>query len=246
MLEWECTLNCNLRCKYCTNGRNDVLNKPIRNIIDNNRLKKFIFNLKQYKEEVFLFGGEPFLHPEISFIIDCFNEFCIPYVIQTNFTLIDKIKLCNLKENSIQISVHLDFLDKYNFEYLKTYYNLIRKIDIMFSDISALKIYREIEKMVGNEKLCIAPIADFKNDKKPYINILKKFNELKKMNLPFKFETGDRSFLWEKMMAGKMSTKGKKCMYLNIYKLFDPNLNMYNCSHRLNTEICPNNECFLM
>ena len=88
IVEWECILDCNYNCKYCTNGRNTVLDKPIKHIEDPVKIYNFLSMLKNnYPDsELFLFGGEPFLHPKIDFIINTLNELNMKFVIQTNFS----------------------------------------------------------------------------------------------------------------------------------------------------------------
>ena len=82
-VEWEVTLKCNYSCFYCTN-----LDQSLNTVTDKPQLKNFIKSLgeKYPNVEVFVFGGEPFLHPHIDYIIECFNEFNVPFVIQTNLS----------------------------------------------------------------------------------------------------------------------------------------------------------------
>ena len=64
IVEWEAVLDCNYKCHYCSNGRNDLLDKPIRYEKDMNKICAFLDNIKAQwpDEEVFVFGGEPLLH----------------------------------------------------------------------------------------------------------------------------------------------------------------------------------------
>ena len=81
LVEWEVTLKCNYKCFYCTNLDSSL--KPKRNI------EYFIKMLgtKYPGIEIFVFGGEPFLHPQISTIIATFNKYKIAKDAQANISL---------------------------------------------------------------------------------------------------------------------------------------------------------------
>ena len=243
-VEWECILDCNYSCKYCTNGRNSVLKNPIKCITDEKRLEEFIYSLKKYNTEVFVFGGEPFLHPKIGFIIKTFNRFEIPFVIQTNFSLFKKIK--SIKEDFIiQVSIHRLMIKDIKIlkEQLKELQDKIRRIDIMYDSLECISIYKELKDL---KNVYIAPIADFKTSERTYLPKLIEFNKYKKLLKEINFEPHNRSLIWEDMFINGSKIKGKKCIYKDKYILFDPQFKSYNCSHRINCEICPNDACFIM
>lgn len=243
-VEWECILDCNYSCEYCTNGRNSVLKNPIKCITDEKRLEEFIISLKKYNTEVFVFGGEPFLHPKIEFIIQTFNKFKIPFVIQTNFSLFKKIK--EIKEDFIiQVSIHRLMIKDIKIlkEQLKEKQDKIRRIDIMYDSLECISIYKELKDL---KNVYIAPIADFKTSERTYLPKLIEFNKYKKLLKEINFEPHSRSLIWEDMFINGSKLKGKKCIYREKYILFDPQFKSYNCSHRINCEICPNDACFIM
>lgn len=243
-VEWECILDCNYSCEYCTNGRNSVLKNPIKCITDEKRLEEFIISLKKYNTEVFVFGGEPFLHPKIGFIIKTFNKFEIPFVIQTNFSLFKKIK--EIKEDFIiQVSIHRLMIKDIKIlkEQLKELQDKIRRIDIMYDSLECISIYKDLKDL---KNVYIAPIADFKTSKRTYLPKLIEFNKYKKLLKEINFEPHNRSLIWEDMFINGSKIKGKKCIYKDKYILFDPQFKSYNCSHRINCEICPNDACFIM
>jgi MoaA/NifB/PqqE/SkfB family radical SAM enzyme len=64
------------------------LDTSLRPVLEEDRIYDFIKMLGDTYPgiEIFVFGGEPFVHPKIAYIIKCFNEFNIPFVIQTNFS----------------------------------------------------------------------------------------------------------------------------------------------------------------
>lgn len=249
IVEWECILDCNFKCEYCSNGRNSALKEPIKFEKDKIKVFDFLSELKSKypNEELFLFGGEPFLHPFIDEIIKYLNLIKMKFIIQTNCFMINTIKTIN--ENfEIQVSIHpTQIKDKNSFiQSLIEIKDKIRRIDVMFVGDETL----EFVKLLITEfkdKIVVKPIADF-SETTFANNHLFNFNKIKKtiVGKIYKFEEGQRSFLWEDQMMGKISFKNKPCLYKDSYILFDPMLKSYNCSHRQNNEICPNDYCFLM
>ena len=248
MVEWECTLECNFRCFYCSNGRNDCLNKPIYHILDEDRIYDFLsnnINKRFYNTELFLFGGEPFIHPKIEYIIKTLNELQQRYIIQTNFSLYKKILELGHLDFKIQVSIHREQIKNFN-DYFKNLMRLkerIRRIDIMYEDENDELLY---DKIIPYFKgiVFLTPVAGFKDNNLRSNVALYNFNKLKRIK-PQKCEEGKRSFLWEKMFREQETTFGKPCLYKNKYFLFDPQFNEYNCSHRINCDTCPNKHCFL-
>jgi radical SAM superfamily len=246
IVEWECILDCNYNCKYCTNGRNKVLDKPIKHIEDPTKIYNFLSMLKNnYPDsELFLFGGEPFLHPKIVFIINTLNELNMKFVIQTNFSYYNKIEQLKNLDWVCQVSVHRTQIKDIDLliTNLKKYKNKIRKIDIMYTSLEDIKLHSLLKK--HDIESVIAPVADFKTSKRDFLPSLIEFNKFKKI---FDcFELGDRSYKWEAMFTKNINLKGKPCIYKDKYILFDPSFKSYNCSHRINCDICPNDACFLM
>lgn len=248
MIEWECILDCNYQCPYCVNSRNSALPIPILYEKDKQKVFKFLDSIKEKytNDELFVFGGEPFLHPFINEIIDYLNHIQMKFVIQSNFSCYESIKKCN--NFQVQVSIHpteIKDLNKF-IANLKLFKNNIRKIDVMYMGDVSIQIYKELVKTF-KDKIFIAPVADFKitNTVNKY---LYEFNELKQSiyGRIFKFEPGERSFIWEEQQRGKNSLKGKTCIYKDNYILFDPMLNSYTCSYRENNIICPNDQCFFM
>ena len=244
MVEWECTLKCNFRCKYCTNGRNDCLDKPIKEVTDLSILRNFLCTIhtKFPKIELFIFGGEPLLHPKINEIVDILHEIDHPFVIQTNGVFLKNLK----RDVPLQISVHrtqIKDMEKY-LNNLKENLKNIRAIDVMFTDESDILLAKKIKEFFPKVK--IAPVADFGLDNRTdFLLSLSKFNKYKKLFGDL-FEEGQRSYIWEKNVRGLISSKGKPCMYKDRYVLYSPDLEEYNCSHRLKTSVCLFDRCFRM
>ena len=252
LVEWECILDCNYKCDYCVNSRNSALSEPIQFEKDKEKVFRFLDSLKEKysNEEIFVFGGEPFLHPFLDEIISYMNEINLKFIIQTNFSLFHNIRKC-LKENfQVQISVHPSEIKNVStyIRNIQELQNIIRRIDIMYVGEESFKLYKEILKILKDkDKLFLAPVADFKivNTVNKY---LYEFNQLKQgvHGKVYQFEPGERSFIWESQQRGLTSMKYQPCIYKDSYILFDPLLRSYTCSYRQNNDICPNDHCFLM
>jgi organic radical activating enzyme len=202
--------------------------------------------------EVFVFGGEPFVHPDIEYIIQCFNELNVPFVIQTNLSSYSAKVIRGIKQPfTMQASIHPSemSIDEMN-EVFQSPHNNVRRYDIMYSQENALYYYFKVKEMTGSKHVYMTPITDFGDGVSD--NILHKFNQLKNdpnINKVVQFEDEkrlgqSRSELWANIA---FSTKGKPCLYKDKYFLYGPNLELYNCCYRIKTDgICPKNKCFLM
>lgn len=246
-VEWEVTMKCNYSCYYCSN-----LDKSIHHVTDHDTLRSFIQMLGTTYPgvEVFVFGGEPFVHPEISHIIKCFNEFNIPFVIQTNLSKYSIEVMKTITEPyTLQASIHptevsLEDLD----DILKENVNC-RVVDVMYSGKEALRYYFKV-KEATDTNVFLTPITDFGDGKSN--NALAEYLEMKHnpaYNRVIRFEEVERlgksrSDMWADI---KFSPKGKPCLYKDKYFLYSPQLEMYNCCYRIKTDgICPKDKCFLM
>lgn len=247
-VEWEITLECNYKCHYCTN-----LDTSLKPELDETAIDNFIASLGiQYPGvEVFVFGGEPFIHPKIEYIIESFNRHQVPFVIQTNFSKKSVAVMKRISEPfKIQISIHptevrLDQLgDLFN-----TNAN-IRTIDVMYTGKEAIAYYFKVKDLVTECNVFLTPITDFgdgisnialleynKLKRTPaYANLIN-FEEVIRLGKPRSEMWGDPDF----------SPKGKPCLYKDKYFLYSPNLDLYNCCYRIKTDgICPKDKCFLM
>lgn len=253
MIEWECILECNYKCFYCGNGRNDMLESPI----DYERYKQKVFDfLDKLKaefphEELFIFGGEPFLHPFIEEIIHYMNIIGLRFVIQTNFSRADIITDILRKESvKLQISLHTtEIRDRIKLiKDIRDLQYFVRRIDVMYVGKKSLSLYREVRDVLENkEMLFLAPVADF-NIEGVCNHHLYDFNMLKKgaHRAVYQFEKGGRSFNWENQMRGNISYEGSDCLYRDNYVLFDPSLARHTCNYRQTNDVCPNKQCFLM
>jgi len=249
IVEWEITLKCNYKCVYCTN-----LDPSIRPELDEEKIKSFIKTLgeKYPNVEIFVFGGEPFVHPKIEFIIKTFNEFSIPFVIQTNFSNYSRKIIEQIKEPfKVNISIHptetsiKDIVDG-----LKETEVNIKIIDVMYTGKEAIDYYFAIKKSFSHDNLFLTPVTDFGDGYSD--TLLSQYQSLKNNSIYKKiinFEDIDRfgrqrSELW---LDSNFNTFGKPCLYKDKYFLYAPNLDLYNCCYRIKTDdICRKPKCFLM
>jgi len=248
-VEWEVTLKCNYRCRYCTN-----LDQTLNVVTDKQRLREFVQTLGESypNEEIFVFGGEPFLHPHIGYIVDCFNELAVPFVIQTNFSKASiKVMKTISSPFKIQISIHPTEIKLSQLAALFKTKADIRTVDVMFSSKTAIEYYFKVKDLVSDQtNVFLTPITDF-GDGVSNLALLE-YNQLKRNPAYTKFirfeeveKLGkDRSDLW---IDPEFSPKGKPCLYNGEYFLYGPNLELYNCCYReKHNGICNHDKCFLM
>lgn len=113
------TLNCNMNCKYCSEGVGDVRNSQNEIQYTINHLDLFVKKHFSDKEIVVTFyGGEPLLN--IEYIEEVMGSFPLwRYQLQTNGTMLDKLDISILKNlDNILISIDGDqeSTDKYRGE----------------------------------------------------------------------------------------------------------------------------------
>ena len=242
MVEWEVTMACNYKCNYCTN-----LNPSLKPILDKEKIEAFIMMLgKKYPGvEIFIFGGEPFLHKNIDFIISTFNKLEIPFVIQTNLSNKSQKVLCEINEPvTLQVSIHPTQIAIENVYIPKDLD--IRVIDVMFTGKIAIDYYLKVREC--HENVYLTPVTDFGDGVSD--QALREYNRMranpiwkKVINFEKVERLGkNRSELWE-----KYSPRGKPCLYDGKYFLYAPDMSLYNCCHGKNhSGICNHDKCFLM
>lgn len=247
-VEWEVTMKCNYSCFYCTN-----LDKSIYPVLERPQIRDFIQMLGTTYPgvEVFVFGGEPFVHPDIAYIIQCFNELNVPFVIQTNLSKHSVGVMKQIDQPfTIQASIHPTEVAVEDLEEVFSHNIKCRIIDVMYSAKNALYYYFKTRELSGCDHVFLTPVTDFGDGVSD--TILTEFNKLKndpQMRRLINFEDQvrlgkSRSELWADI---GFTTKGKPCLYKDKYFLYGPNLEMYNCCYRIKTDgICPKNKCFLM
>jgi hypothetical protein len=202
--------------------------------------------------EIFVFGGEPFVHPHIGYIIQCFNEFKIPFVIQTNFsshsrkimrTITDPY-LINISVHPTETSIEDICLG------LRDTGASIKTIDVMYTGDEAIAYYLAIKQAIDHDETYLTPVTDFGDGYSD--TLLAKYLEIREHPIYskiIKFEDVERygqqrSKLW---LDPEFKTLGKPCLYKDRYFLYGPNMELYNCCYRIKTDgTCPKNKCFLM
>lgn len=247
-VEWEVTMKCNYNCFYCTN-----LDKSIHPNLDRETIHTFIKMLgeKYPNVEVFVFGGEPLVHPDIEYIIECFNDLKVPFVIQTNLSPYSVKIIKQIKQPFVmQASIHPTEMSIEDLNEVMQSNCNVRRYDVMFTGQEALIYYFKVKELAKDKLVFLTPITDFGDGVSD--TALAKFNELKnnpQMHKLIQFEDEirlgkSRSELWADR---NFTTKGKPCLYKDKYFLYGPNLELYNCCYRIKTDgICPKNKCFLM
>lgn len=257
IIEWELTMKCNYDCGYC-----GLLDDKIHTETDEDKLKEFMdmLHLKHPDVELFLFGGEPFLHPKIEFIIDYLKSLEQPFVIQTNFSKYSVAKMLEMdKEFNINISVHPDdaLLSDVVDAFKVPLRVVINNLDVMYVGKKAFTYYTAIKKVRPELNPTLTPLVNIRCD--GYEDSLKEYNKLKHKAVYKRLynfddvmgnltgEEEERSIIWEKFNNREYTTLNKPCLYTDRYFLYDASLKQYNCCYRKNnTGMCLNEVCFLM
>ena len=117
----------------------------------------------------------------------------------------------------------------------------LESVDVMFDSLAAIERLKYTQQFTDVAKL--VPVCDFDGSQR-HLKVLRAFNIIKKAG-KFPCEDGNRSFVWEKMLCGELTTVGNPCIYKDKYILFDPSLRRWHCSHRIDAQLCRYN-CFLM
>ena len=247
-VEWEVTMKCNYNCFYCTN-----LDKSIYPNTDRETIYNFVKMLGETYPgvEIFVFGGEPFVHPDIEYIIQCFNELNVPFVIQTNLSSYSVKVIKEIKQPfTMQASIHPSEMSIEELNEIMQTPHKVRRYDVMYSQENALFYYFKVKELAQTSEVYLTPVTDFGDGVSN--TILAKFNQLKndsKLKNIIQFEDEkrlgeSRSELWGNP---NFTTKGKTCLYKDKYFLYGSNLELYNCCYRIKTDgICPKDKCFLM
>lgn len=241
-VEWEVTLECNYNCFYCTNLDTSLLPKE--------DIEEFIKMVSEtYDVELFVFGGEPFVHPNIEYIIRTLNQYKVDFVIQTNLSKKSVHVMNKIREPfKINVSVHPTEVSR---DVILTCFNKVPKnvqvktIDVMYTGKDAIDYYMDIKEF-GNTYL--TPIADFGDGISG--KALEEYNLMRHnqiWNKVIQFETVEKMGKWRSDLWETFSPKGKPCLYEGEYFLYGPNLKLYNCCYRENHgSVCNHDKCFLM
>ena len=261
-VEWLVTENCNFSCSYC-----GLYNNKKSSEKDKDKLKKFLktIYLKQqvYDFDFFLFGGEPFLHPDIDFIINEMNQLKIDYTIQSNCSYYSVDKISKLQSNikAINFSIHLrEFSCKQsvmkNIDQMISLNINIKNIEVMYVDKYDLELYYELVYLFPDLNIILCPISDFLVT--GFRQSLREYNQLMINDKNINFEKVSilhpitkiltpRSHIWEEFANQTLSPKNKECILKDKFIMYDSKLEVYNCCFHDNIKdnICTYDSCFL-
>lgn len=260
-IEWLLTEKCNFNCSYC--GLYNNLKAPETDEI---KLRNFILKIKVLQQkmnlEFFIFGGEPFLHPKVGFVINLLHKYNIDYKFQTNLSNFSTNKIIELNEKQkiVKLNVSVHFEQQNITSYIENIEKLIKnnvnlnEIQIMYSH-NILTEYKILKEKFPDQKVIIYSISDFLVS--GFDKTLKEFNVFKKtldldferikVKHPVTNEIIDRSFVWEEFLDKTISPKNKVCLLKDNFFMFDSKLNTFNCCfHEFIVDgICPFDTCFL-
>lgn len=255
IIEWKLLIGCNYKCDYCK------YDKHLKDILkierDETVLAKFIDSFNK-QNRLYVFGGEPFLHPKIDFIINRLIDNRQKFLVQTNYSTLSVLKIKEINRSfEVNISIHPNDVS------LGTLLNNLKEsvlvditqIDIMYIGEKSLEYYDALRQNGWSDKLSLHPIGDFKVE--GYYKHLKEYNKLKKSPIYrslYNFEEmyinyykEERSIIWQKYMEGSLTTYNKPCIYKDKFIMYDSELNNYNCCYVTNHEgLCKEKYCYLM
>ena len=108
-VDFAITGNCNLRCKHCSAASTWEIDKSKE--LSTEEIKgtfRYFSEIGIFK--IFLFGGEPFFHPDICEILEYASGFKFQFTTSTNGTLLTRDFVKFLKELGIfkRVQVSLD------------------------------------------------------------------------------------------------------------------------------------------
>ena len=122
------TKNCNFKCQYC--GYGGELSASKKNKQEFEKLKEKIFIAHNLGVRKFrLTGGEPFMYPHITDLINLFNDLGVYLLINTNGSLVDKyVDLFEKMQDNIHFAVSLDTLKSDIFDDMTGTKNNFKKV----------------------------------------------------------------------------------------------------------------------
>lgn len=175
----QLTHACNLRCKMCYQWNDDGYFHSYNQEIQNKELsvetfKNILYETKEVKSRLYLWGGEPLYHSEWDKIADCIDEDPRHTVICTNGILLQK----NM-ESLLKISPHLallisvDGLSEANnaLRGKSTFERLVRQMDIILE-----------EQRKGNYRGSISVSAVLNDDLIPHLYEFVEYFEAKQVD----------------------------------------------------------------
>jgi MoaA/NifB/PqqE/SkfB family radical SAM enzyme len=103
---------CNLRCKMCAQyGQNGIFNNAkkdtIKGVLSINELRGIIDEIAVFKPDIYIWGGEPLLHPNFIDFVEYIKKRNLICVVNTNGTILQRYahKLVSIGLDSIDLSL---------------------------------------------------------------------------------------------------------------------------------------------
>jgi len=245
-VSWEVTMECNYSCYYCTN-----LDKSIKPIPKED-IEPFIISIKERfpTEEVFVFGGEPFVHPHIEYIIQTFNKHKVDYVIQTNLSK-KSVHVMNRITDPFKINISIHPTEAAMAQVVNCFERIppnvsVSTVDVMYIGKKSIDYYMAIRKFVP-EVTYLTPVGDFGDGVSD--NLLVEYNEMRHniaWNHTINFEQVEQLGRYRSVVWGDkdFSLKGKDCLLVDNY-YYSASLECNDCIYRENNNgVCPHDKCF--
>ena len=257
-LDWKILDKCNYTCEYCPWKHDIKLPSQTKE-----ELRSFISSLDS-DIEIYLFGGEPFLHPRILDIIEIFNDQSQIHQIQTNFS---NIAIKRLEEIPSHHRVHIALtvhqtqisIDKLKAQ-LQRLKNLppnitIDDVVIMYMDKNSFEYYK-VTKSFDIAEIEFHPVINMGEDNNSYIDdyidkskspVYSHLYNFKRPSIEIEGVMHDGNELWRDMERGTYPLKGKECLYKGDYACYTPSFEKMNCPlGNMENNICTVDLCPLI
>ncbi|KHE90877.1 MAG: radical SAM protein [Candidatus Scalindua rubra] len=111
-VSFNLTFLCNLRCKMCgqygeTGTYNDMDASTLKKMLSLDELKRVIDEISFAKPGIYIWGGEPFLHPNFIEFVEYIKKKKLNCVVNTNGTLLERyaVQLVDIGLDSIDLSI---------------------------------------------------------------------------------------------------------------------------------------------
>ena len=144
------TYSCNLNCVMC--GQNKYYkgkdNLKLEETLTLEELKGVVDQVKAYSPQIYIWGGEPCIYPELPAFLRYLKKSHLKTIITTNGTLLDRYYKIFVDEKVTEIAVSIDGMGEIH--------NRIRGMQVFQLVINNLKKIKEYKEQTNN----VFPIID--------------------------------------------------------------------------------------
>ena len=257
-VDWKILDKCNYTCEYCP-WKHDI---PLPTQ-SKEELREFITSLDS-NIEVYLFGGEPFLHPRILDIIEILNEQEQIHQIHSNFS---NIAIKRLEEVPSHHRVHIALTvhqTQISIDKLKEQLSRLKALPsniiiddmvVMYMNKDSLEYYK-VAKSFDITEIDFHPLINMGEDENSYIEdyldkaksiVYSRLFNFKRPSIEIDGVMLDGNEVWRDMENGTFPLNGRECLYKGDYACYTPELEKMNCLlGHMENDICTVDLCPLI